>query len=157
LAKPQPKAVDTQASSVPTPIATSPAGTLPGKRTPPYQPPRMIASETRPMTGDSNISIAGFIEMKVIEIPASVPRSAARGVSRRMCGATNAPRNSTIPSMNTQARPACQASIGSPLWARIGSMMASATKNMCGTLGPDGSAATSLRPVRTASLCASHA
>ena len=44
----------------------------------------MMAKQTRPISGVMNISSAGRIEMKVIETPASVPSSAARGVMRRM-------------------------------------------------------------------------
>ena len=103
---PKPNHVLTHASTVPTPIAIRPAGVFPGKRTPPYQPAKIIAKEMRPMIGASNISIAGRIEMNVIEIPARVPNKAALGVIFRTCGATKAPTKSTKPSMNTQANPA---------------------------------------------------
>ena len=53
--------------------------------------------------------------------------------------------NNTMPSTNTQIMPACHAA-SHPLDALIGSMMAKTTKNMCGTLGPEGRAVTSLRP-----------
>ncbi len=49
--------------------------------------------------------------------------------------------------MKTQVRPACQPFMGSPVTSLTGSMMTSVTMNMCGTLMPDGSAQTSLRPV----------
>ena len=48
---------------------------------------------------------------------------------------------------NTQTSPASQPLIGSPVLSVIGSMMTKVTTNMCGTLMPDGSAQTSLRPV----------
>jgi len=48
-----------------------------------------------PMTGVMNISSAGRIEMKAMETPAKVPRSAARGVILRMSGATKPPTIST--------------------------------------------------------------
>ena len=43
------------------------------------------------MTGVMNISSAGRIEMKVIDTPASVPSSAARGVILRIMGAMKPP------------------------------------------------------------------
>ena len=52
---------------------------------------RMIAKQTMPMTGVMNISSAGRMEMKVIDTPASVPSSAARGVILRMTGAMKPP------------------------------------------------------------------
>ena len=52
---------------------------------------------------------------------------------------------------NTQVRPASQAWIGSLVSSRIGSMTTKVTTNMCGTLMPDGSAQTSVRPVFFAS------
>ena len=50
-----------------------------GYFTPPNQLTRMMAKQTMPMIGVMNMSNAGFIEMKVMETPASVPSSAARG------------------------------------------------------------------------------
>ncbi len=44
----------------------------------------MTAKQTRPMTGVITIWAPGRIEMKVIEMPASEPSSAARGVILRM-------------------------------------------------------------------------
>ena len=44
----------------------------------------MIAKQVKPMTGVIYISSAGRMEMKVMETPASVPSSAARGVILRM-------------------------------------------------------------------------
>ena len=63
---------------------------MPPYFTPPNQLSRMIAKQVMPITGVMNISSAGFIEMKVIETPASVPSSAARGVILRMIGADEA-------------------------------------------------------------------
>ena len=51
--------------------------------------------------------------MKAIEIPASVPSIAARGVNRRMVGPTKAPMSTITPMMNAQASPSCQARIAS--------------------------------------------
>ena len=104
-----------------------------------------------PMTGVMNISSAGRIEMNAIDTPASVPSSAARGVILRMIGAMKPPAISTKLWMNTQVRPASQPLIGSPVLSVIGSMMTNTTTNMCGTLMPDGSAHTSVRPVFCAS------
>ncbi|SKY65664.1 Uncharacterised protein [Mycobacteroides abscessus subsp. abscessus] len=53
--------------------------------------------------------------MKVIEIPARVPSIAARGVSLRTYGPTNAPIITITPIMNAHAKPACQACIASLL------------------------------------------
>ncbi len=52
---------------------------------------------------------------------------------------------------NTQTRPASQPLIGSLVVSVIGSMITKVTMNMCGTLTPEGSAHTSLRPVFRAS------
>jgi hypothetical protein len=53
---------------------------------------------------------------------------------------------------NTQTSPADQPLTGSPVLSVIGSIITKVTMNMCGTLTPDGSAQTSLRPVFCASL-----
>ena len=106
-----------------------------------------MAKQVMPITGVMNICSAGAIEMKVTETPASVPSSAARGVIRRMIGPTKPPIISTKLWMNTQVRPASQPLIGSPVLAAIGSMITKVTMNMCGTLMPEGSAHTSVRPV----------
>ncbi len=50
----------------------------------------------------------------------------------------------------TQTSPACQPFSGLPVLSEIGSMITNVTMNMCGTLMPDGSAQTSLRPVLAA-------
>ncbi len=109
------------------------------------------------MTGVINICNPGLIEIKVSETPASVPRSAARGVIRRTIGAMNPPAISTKLWMNTQVKPASQPLIGSPVLSAMGSMITNVTTNMCGTLIPDGSAQTSVRPVFFAREYASHA
>ena len=72
----------------------------------------MIAKQTTPITGVSNICRPGRIEMKVIEMPASEPSSAARGVILRMIGAMKPPAISTKLCTNTQVSPASQACIG---------------------------------------------
>ncbi len=120
--------------------------------TPPNQLARMIAKQTKPMTGVMNISCAGRIEMNAIDTPASVPSSAARGVTLRMNGPMKPPTISTKLWTNTQVSPASQPCIGSPVLIAIGSMITNVTTNMCGTLMPDGSAQTSVRPVFFASL-----
>ena len=61
--------------------------------------------------GTSHIWKAGRSEMKAIDIPASVPSIAARGVSRRIVGPIKAPISTMMPMMNAQASPACHASI----------------------------------------------
>ena len=137
--------------TMPTAMATRPAGMPFGYFTPPNQLTRMMAKQTRPITGVMNISSAGRIEMKVIETPASVPSRAARGVILRMTGAMKPPIIRMKLWKNTQTRPASQPLIGSPVFSAIGSMMTKVTMNMCGTLMPEGSAQTSLRPVFLAS------
>jgi hypothetical protein len=57
---------------------------LPGNFTLVKNPIRMMASTGRPIQATSHICAAGRIEMNVIEIPASVPSIAARGVNLRM-------------------------------------------------------------------------
>ena len=107
----------------------------------------MTAKQTMPISGVSNTSRPGRIEMKVIEMPASEPSSAARGVILRMTGAMKPPTISTKLCTNTQVRPASQAWTGSLVLPRIGSITTKVTTNICGTLMPEGSAQTSLRPV----------
>ena len=53
------------------------------------------------------------MEMKVMEMPASEPNSAARGVILRITGAMKPPAISTKLCTNTQVRPASQACTGS--------------------------------------------
>ena len=112
----------------------------------------MIAKQMSPICGVMYISSAGRIEMKVTETPASVPSSAARGVILRMYGAINPPIIRIKLWKNTQTRPASQPLTGSFVFSVIGSMITKVTMNMCGTLTPDCSAQTSLRPVFCASL-----
>ena len=63
--------------------------------------------------------------MNVNEIPASVPSSAARGVSLRMVGPMKAPRRMIKPMMNAHASPASHALIGSWVAKNVGSMITS--------------------------------
>jgi hypothetical protein len=97
------------------------------------------------------ISKAGRIEMNVTETPASVPSSAARGVILRMKGAIKPPIMRIKLWKNTQTSPADQPFMGSPVLIVIGSMITKVTMNMWGTLTPEGSAQTSVRPVFCAS------
>ena len=142
---------------MPAAIATSPAGMPFGYLKPPNQLTRMIAKHVTPITGVMYISSAGRIEMKVIETPASVPSSAARGVILRMYGAMKPPIIRMKLWKNTHTSPADQPLSGSPVLSVIGSMMTNVTTNMCGTLTPEGSAQTSERPVFCASRYASQA
>ena len=79
------------AIAVPSSRAASPTGMSPGSFRPVKKPIRMITITGRAIHGASNICAAGRIEMNAIEMPASVPSIAARGVYRRMYGPTNAP------------------------------------------------------------------
>ena len=79
------------------------------------KPIRMIARTGSPIQATSHIWAAGRIEMKVIEMPASVPSIAARGVILRTYGPTKAPIMTITPIRNAQARPACHALVGSPV------------------------------------------
>ena len=88
-------------------------------------------------------------------MPARVPSSAARGVILRINGPMKAPIKTMTPMTNAQARPASHARIGSLVLRKIGSMITNTTMNMCGTLGPYGSAVTSRRCSRRASRRAS--
>jgi hypothetical protein len=104
----------------------------------------MIAKACEPITGVMNISSAGRIEMKAMETPASVPSSAARGVTLRIQGAMKPPIIRMKLWKNTQTRPASQPLMGSPVVIEaIGSMITKVTMNICGTLMPEGSAQTS--------------
>ena len=53
------------------------------------------------------------MEMKAIEIPASVPSIAACGVYLRMYGPTNAPISTMMPMIRHHASPAAHATSGS--------------------------------------------
>jgi hypothetical protein len=117
----------------------------------------ITAKQTTPIIGVMNISSAGFMEMKVMDTPARVPSSAARGVILRMRGPMNPPAISTKLWMNTQVSPASQALMGSLVLRAMGNMITKVTMNMCGTLTPEGSAQTSVRPVFLASWYASRA
>ncbi len=90
--------------------------------------------------------------MKVMETPASVPSSAARGVILRMMRRDEAAghQHEALDEDPGQS-PASHPSIGSPVFVAMGSMMTNVTMNMCGTLMPEGSAQTSVRPVFFAS------
>jgi hypothetical protein len=116
-----------------------------------------IAKQTSPIHGVSHIWNAGRIEMNATEMPASVPSIAARGVSARICGPTNAPISTMTPMMKHHASPACHARIGSFVVRYVGSMIRNTTMNMCGTLGPYGIAVTSVRPSAFASCHARYA
>ena len=98
---------------MPTITAASPPGRPPGRRTLAVQLIRMMPSATKAIQGTSHIWNTGRIEMNAIEMPASVPSIAARGVYLRMVGPTNTPSSTITPMMNAQASPACQARIGS--------------------------------------------
>ncbi len=112
----------------------------------------MMAKQIRPITGVWYISSAGRMAMKVIDTPASVPSSAARGVILRTHGAMKPPIIRMKLWKNTHTKPASHPWIGSFVFSVIGSMMTKVTMNMCGTLMPEGSAHTSFRPVRLARL-----
>ena len=73
-----------------------------------------------PMSGVSNTRRPGRIEMKVMEMPASEPSNAARGVILRMIGAMKPPAIRTKLWTNTQVSPASQAWIGSLVLSRMG-------------------------------------
>src|SRR5580693_8934466 len=80
---PSPNRFEPQAINVPTAIATRPPGTPPKYLTPPNQLARITAKQTTPITGVVNTWAAGVIEMNVMEMPASEPSNAARGVILR--------------------------------------------------------------------------
>ena len=94
------------------------------------------AKHTRPIHGTSHIWNAGRIEINAMEIPASVPSMAARGVSARILGPTKAPMSTMMPMMKHHASPACHATTGFFVVRYVGSMIRKTTMNMCGTLGP---------------------
>ena len=125
-----------QAIAEPSSSAARPIGKLPGSRTPATKPMMMSASTGSAIHAACHICAAGPIEMNVIEMPASVPSSAARGVNLRIVGPTKAPMRMMIPMMKAHARPAVQAAIGSFVAMNVGSITTNVTMNMCGTLGP---------------------
>src|SRR5215471_6761556 len=109
-----------------------------------------MAKQMMPISCVVNKDSAGRIEINVIETNASVPSRAACGVICRMNGAMNPQDINTKLWTNTQVSPASHPFTGSPVFVAMGSMITNVTTNMCGTLTPDGSAHTSLRPVRLA-------
>ena len=106
------KAVATQATIVAMTMATSPPGRPNGNRTAAVHATRTSARVMKAIHGTSHIWKAGRIEMKVSEMPASVPSIAAAGVYWRIVGPMKAPMSTMTPMMNAQASPACQAAIG---------------------------------------------
>ncbi len=89
-------------------------------------------------------------------MPARAPRSAARGVTLRIQRPSTPPSITTMLCRKTQATPACQAFIGSPVISLTGTITAKTTMKMWPTPGPDGRAHTSVRPVVRASRRASQ-
>ena len=79
------------------------------------KPMRMMARTGSPIQATSHIWAAGRMEMKVIEMPASVPSMAARGVILRTYGPTKAPIITITPIRKAHARPASQACTASPV------------------------------------------
>ncbi len=132
----QPAATATHATTVERITAISPTGASNGIRRPPSHPTRMKPRAMNAIHGACHIWAAGLIEMKVIEMPASAPSSAARGVQRRIHGPKTAPSRTMHPMMKAQARPARQASSASPVARNTGSMTTKTTMKVCGTLGP---------------------
>lgn len=87
-------------TALPMSKAARPIGKLRGNRMPPMKPTMMITRTGRAIHVASHICAAGRIEMNVREIPASMPRRAARGVSLRIVGPTKAPQRMIAPMMN---------------------------------------------------------
>ena len=106
-----------------------------------------MASETKAIQGTSHIWNAGRIEMKAIEMPASVPSIAARGVyvpDRRPDEGAEQHDDADDEGPGEAGLP--RASTGPWSVRYTGSMITKTTMNMCGTLGPYGIAVTSVRP-----------
>ena len=81
-----------------------PSGEAPRSRTFPKYVTRTMASVASPAIGCSNVWNTKSIEMKPIAMPASVERSAARGVARRTTSATGARTSSIIPEASVATR-----------------------------------------------------
>ena len=94
-----------QPITVPTSTAARPPGSPRAASRRRVQLTSTMPSETKAIHGTSQIWNAGRIEMKAIEMPASVPSIAARGVNLRMVGPTKAPISTMTPMMKAQARP----------------------------------------------------
>ncbi len=101
--------------------------------------------------------------MKPRAMPASVERSAARGVALRTRSATKAPALSMSPEPMQASNPACHATVAGSAWpaAWAASFAGSITRKTWAksetVLMPYGSAQTSVLPVRAASRFACHA
>ena len=132
----QPASTAIHATAVAKSTATRPTGASPGSFRPPSQPTRMKARAMKAIHGACHIRAAGFIEMNVMEMPASAPSSAARGVNFRIHGPKKAPISTMHPMMNAQASPARQAFSASPDSMATGSITTKTTMKVCGTLGP---------------------
>jgi hypothetical protein len=65
-----------------------------------------MAKQTKPIHGTSQIWNAGRIEMNAMEMPASVPSIAARGVILRIHGPMKQPSRTITPMMKHHASPA---------------------------------------------------
>ena len=110
----QPASTASQATAVATQTESRPTGAPAGIRREPSQPTRMNANATSPIHGACQICAAGRMAMNAIEIPASEPSIAARGVHRRIHGPTSAPHSTITPMMNAQASPASRPGPGRP-------------------------------------------
>ncbi len=109
----QPASTAIQPTAVATQTESRPTGAPNGIRREPSQPTRMNANATSPIHGACHICAAGRMAMNAIEMPASAPSIAARGVHRRIHGPTSAPHSTITPMMKAQASPARHAWIGS--------------------------------------------
>ena len=98
---------------MPTTTAARPPGTPNGRRTLAVHDTSTIANDSNESQPTSHIWNAGRIEMKAIEMPASVPSIAARGVYLRIVGPMNAPISTMQPMMKHHARPKRHASTAS--------------------------------------------
>ena len=102
----------THAINVPSPTARNPPGKWSGNRIPLKYETSTKPSGAIETIGLDQISRQNFIEIKPIAMPASVDKRAARGVYRRISGATNAPKSSITPLPRQATSPICQAFSG---------------------------------------------
>ena len=84
---------------------------------------KIIASGIKAIRGLSQIFIVCSSAIKTIAIPASVERSAARGVIFLILSPTNAPSPSHRPLMNALITPTFQANSALPVFTNTGTMI----------------------------------
>ena len=99
---------------IPPKIAKTSGGNFPLNKYPPNTPTIATSNIGRPITGSLNTSNTSCVAIHINPIPATVPKSAARGILFFIHGPINPPINSTSPPIKHAATAADHVSSGSP-------------------------------------------